>query len=282
VSHIRAVLRAALQRAVKWGMVSRNAAALADGPRVPERPMVSISPTDAADILVAVAGTPLEALVALTLFTGLRQGEALGLRWSDVDLDANTVRVRMALRRLRGVPGDATRLELAEPKTARSRRTVDFPPVVAEALRAHRVGQLRRRIAAGAAWREPIPDLVFTRATGGPLDGPGVTHGLQVALEAAGLPRRRFHDLRHACATLLLASGTDIAVVRDILGHSTIALTANTYAAVLPALQRDAARRLEALVSSGRRPRRTDAGGGMGGGTPPSSESTAPPSERKF
>jgi integrase len=95
-----------------------------------------------------------------------------------------------------------------------------------------------------------VPGLVFTTATGGPLDGPTLTKSLQAQLVRAGLPRWTYHDLRHGCATLLLASGTDIAVVRDILGHSTIAVTANTYAAILPSLQRAAADRLAALLDA--------------------------------
>jgi integrase len=85
---------------------------------------------------------------------------------------------------------------------------------------------------------------------GRPVDGPGLTNALQARLVQAGLPRWTYHDLRHGCATLLLASGTDIAVVRDILGHSTIAVTANTYAAILPSLQRAAADRLASFIEA--------------------------------
>lgn len=248
VHHIRAVLRQALQRAVKWGLISRNAAALADPPHVPHRPLLQMSVEDARRVLEVACGTRLEALVAVTLFTGLRQGEVLGLRWADVDLDARTLRVGLALQRLPGVGGQPGRLALVEPKTSRSRRSVSFPAVLAEILRRHRARQAEDRLRAGQLWQERIPGLVFTSVTGGPLGGPDVTKGFQRLLAGAGLPRWRYHDLRHGCATLLLASGVDIAVVRDILGHSTIALTANTYAAVLPSLQRDAAERLAAFI----------------------------------
>jgi integrase len=248
VHHIRAVLRQALQRAVKWGLISRNAAALADPPHVPQRPLVQISADDARRILEVAYGTRLEALVAVTLFTGLRQGEVLGLRWSDIDLDARTLTVALALQRLPATETEPSRLALVQAKTSRSRRSVSFPAVLADTLRSHRARQAEDKLRAGQLWQERIRGLVFTTVTGGPLSGVEVTKAYQRQLARAGLPRWRYHDLRHACATLLLASGVDIAVVRDILGHSTIALTANTYAAVLPSLQREAAERLADFI----------------------------------
>ena len=246
--HIRAVLRQALQRAVKWGLISRNAAALADPPHVPHRPLVQISVDDARRILEVTSGTRLEALVAVTLFGGLRQGEVLGLRWSDIDPDARTLTVALALQRLPATETEPSRLALVQAKTSRSRRSVSFPAVLADILRSHRARQAEDKLRAGQLWKERIRGLVFTTVTGGPLSGPEVTKAYQRLLAQARLPRWRYHDLRHACATLLLASGVDIAVVRDILGHSTIALTANTYAAVLPSLQREAAERLATFI----------------------------------
>lgn len=121
-------------------------------------------------------------------------------------------------------------------------------------MRRHRAVQAEERLRAGGLWEEPIPRLVFTTFLGRPLDGPTVTKTFQDLLAKAGLGRLTYHELRHGCATLLLASGTDIAVVRDILGHSTIALTADTYAAVLPSLQRAAAERLAAFIGIGSPP----------------------------
>jgi len=250
VAHIRTVLRTALQQAVRWGVLARNVAALAEPPRVPDRQVEAMAPEEAAGILRAVAGTRIEGLVTVALYIGLRSGEALGLRWADVDLEARVLRVHVALQRRDRA------FALVEPKTARSRRTLGLPGPAVEALRAQRARQAEMRLAAGSAWREPVLDLVFTTATGAPFHGPTVTHELQASLARAGLRPRRFHDLRHGCATLLLASGTDIAVVRDILGHSTIGLTADTYAGVLPSLQREAVARLEGLMRSTTRPAR--------------------------
>jgi integrase len=170
---------------------------------------------------------------------GLRQGEILGLRWSDVDVETSTLRVAQALQRVNG------RLEFVEPKSRRSRRTIPMPPTVARALRAHRSRQLEERIAVGPRWRES--DLVFTTSIGTPLDSRNVTRRFQAALERASLPRLRFHDLRHTAASLMLAQGVPARVVMETLGHSQISLTMNTYSHVVPALQREAADRMDVV-----------------------------------
>jgi integrase len=171
---------------------------------------------------------------------GLRQGEALGLRWQDVDLQLGYLRVAKQLQRLDG------EFVLVEPKTSRSRRTLAMPTAIAEAIRVHRDLQQAERQGS-----EPKPaewDLVFTRFDGKPLDGTVVSHQFHRVLQRAGLPQRRFHDLRHSCATLLLAQDVPARVVMDILGHSQIALTMNTYTHVLPELKRTAADRMNALL----------------------------------
>lgn len=242
VGIIHAVLRAALNQAVQWDMVPRNVATLVQSPRAPRAEITPLSPEQARCFLDAVKGDRLEALYSVGLALGLRQGEILGLCWSDVDLDAGTVRVAHALQRVRG------RLELVEPKSLSSRRTIPLPATVARALRAHRSRQLEERLAAGARWHDS--DLVFTTALGTPLDSRNVTKRFQAALKRAGLPRLRFHDLRHTAASLMLAQGVSARVVMETLGHSQISLTMNTYSHVVPALQREAADRMEAILSS--------------------------------
>jgi integrase len=174
---------------------------------------------------------------------GLRQGEALGLRWPDVDLDAGTLTVRVALQRL----GKETRL--VEPKSARSRRTVVMPPSVVAALRAHRLRQWEEKLLAGGRWQEN--GLVFASTIGTPLDARNVVRQFKASLERAGLPDMRWHDLRHTCASLLLAMGTSARTVMDLLGHSQIGLTMNTYSHVVPELKREAADRMERLLTGG-------------------------------
>jgi integrase len=241
VHHLRAILRRALNQAHRWGMVPRNVATLVDPPRVPRYEVRPMTPEQARVFLDAARGHRHEALYTVALAVGLRQGEALGLRWEDIDLDAGTLAVRHALQRVGG------KLQLVEPKTRLSRRTIALPPLVVGALRAHRTRQLEERLWAGSRWREQ--NYVFTTSIGTPLDGTNVTHHLQAMLSAAGLPKQRFHDLRHACASLLLAQGVHPRVVMETLGHSQISLTMNTYSHVIPSLQRDAADRMEEMLA---------------------------------
>lgn len=241
VHHIRAALRRSLTNGVRWGLISRNVATMVDPPRVPRFNVRPVAPEEARRILDAVSGDRLEALFASALAIGLRQGEALGLTWSKVDFASGQIVVDRAMQRVAG------RLQFVEPKTARSHRVIAIPGVVAAQLRAHRVRQLEERMLAGDRWQET--DLVFTSSLGTPLDGPNVTHRLQTLLAAAGLPRMRFHDLRHACASLLLAQGVHPRVVMDVLGHSQISLTMNTYAAVIPALRSGAADQMDAALN---------------------------------
>jgi len=240
VRNIHAVLRRALNQAHRWGLVPRNVATLVDLPRAVRYEAPAIAPEQARAILAAMQGDRLEALVTLTLATGLRQGEALALRWSDVDLDTGSLTVRRALSRVGG------EVRFDEPKTTRSRRTVAIPASVIGVLRAHRKQQAQEQLWAGSRWQEY--GLLFTSSIGTPMTGGDVTKRFQVLLRAAELPRLRFHDLRHGCASLLLAQGVHPRVVMEQLGHSTITLTMNVYSHVIPALQRDAAERMDAML----------------------------------
>lgn len=241
VHHLRAILRAALSDAVKWGLVARNAADLVDPPRVTHEEFRPLAPAEAQALLVAVSGSRLEALYSVELGLGLRQGEALGLRWDDIDFDAGTLRVSQSLQRIE------KKFELVEPKTSRSRRTLALPAIATTALRAHRTTQLEERLAAGPMWEEH--GLVFTRADGKPLHGSSVTREFQRMLERAGLRRLRFHDMRHACASLLIAQGVHPRVVMETLGHSQIGITMNLYSHVLPEAQRQAAAQMDAVLT---------------------------------
>jgi integrase len=231
--HARAILRTALARAVRHGLILRNAAGLAEPPRVEHREAEAWEAAQVRTFLESVRGHRHEALFSVAVVTGLRQGELLGLRWSDVDLSAGTLTVRQSLQRVDG------KMTAVETKTARSRRTVPLPELALSVLRALRTGQ-----------DGGIGSLyVFTTPSGGPLYGTAVYREFVAAAKAAGLPRIRFHSLRHTAASLLLAQGTHPRVVMEMLGHSTIALTMNTYSHVIPALERNAADRMNALLS---------------------------------
>jgi integrase len=241
VRYIRGTLRTALQQAVRWGYLARNAAALVDGPRIERYEIKPFDGTEARRLLDALEGDRLRALYSVALTMGLRQGEALGLRWQDVDLAIGYLHVQKQLQRIDGKFG------LVDLKTSRSRRTLVMPATIVAQLNEH-----QRRQAEELKAKDHRPnglDLVFTRPDGGPLDGTVVTHQFHRLLDRAGLQQRRFHDLRHSCATLLLAQGVSPRVVMEILGHSQIALTMNTYTHVLPELKRDAAERMDRVVS---------------------------------
>ena len=241
VQYARAVLRKALNQAMKWGLVTRNVATLAEPPRVTRPEMQILHPDQARHFLETVKGDRLEALYAVALSLGLRQGEALGLRWQDIDLDAGTLQIRSSLQWLpRSAP------ELVEPKTRQSRRNLAVPPPLIAQLKAHRARQKEERLLAGPRWRGEEWKLVFPNTIGGPFSKNTLHGQFKRQLQAAMLPNVRFHDLRHSCASLLLAQGVHPRVVMEILGHSTIALTMNIYSHVLPQTQREA---LDTLTS---------------------------------
>jgi integrase len=234
VRYLLLVLRNALNKAVRWGLVGRNVAALVDPPRVSHKDVRVLSPEDTKKLLEAARGEAIEGLVTLAVSTGVRLGEALGLQWPDVDLERRQLRINKSLQRVSG-QGQI----LMETKTRRSRRSLILPFKAAEALRALRLQQDRWRRAAGSAWHKR--DFVFTSSTGQPLDQRNVLRMFRRVLRKAKLPRMRFHDLRHSCASLLLAEHISPRVVMEALGHSRISVTMDTYTHVMPALMRDAA-----------------------------------------
>jgi integrase len=242
------VLHAALKQAVRWGLVGRNVTDLVRAPRPEAREMRTLTAEQLAALFSATetAGDRLHALWVLLATTGLRLGEALGLRWEDVDLTGGRLTVTRALQRQRGQG-----MQFVEPKSAAGRRTVFLSQVAVAALRAHRARQLEERLAAGPLWEDI--GLVFTTTRGTPLDVQRVDRHFRRALARAGLPRVRVHDLRHTAATLLLAGGTHPKVVQELLGHATIAITLGTYAHTVPAMHRQAVAHFDALFARQRR-----------------------------
>jgi integrase len=220
--------------------VPRNVATLVDAPRVERAEIRPMTPEEARQFLDVMKDDRLEALYSVAIALGLRQGEALGLLWPDIDLVRGTLTVQRSLQRIEG------KLKLVEPKTTRSRRTINLPQVAINSLLAHRARQQQERLIAGNAWQET--GFVFTTSIGTPLDASTVTHRFQATLQTAGFPRTRFHDLRHTCATLLLVQGVHPRLVMEILGHSQISLTMNLYSHVIPAMNTEVAREMDALL----------------------------------
>jgi integrase len=238
VRYAYSVLRIALGRALKAGKVTRNVATLVDPPSRTKHELRPLTGTEVRAFLASVEGDRLEALYVTAIGTGLRQGELFGLKWSDIDLDAGMLTVNRALDRV-------TR-QLGEPKTDRARRTIALPSSVVAALLDHRRRQRVEMLAAGLGWDEERH--VFLTPKGTPLDSRNVTHALQARLVAAGLPRQRFHDLRHACATLLLEQGEELAVVSRVLGHADLSTTADVYAHLTRGMLGRAAARMDAVL----------------------------------
>ncbi len=242
VTYHRAILRRALADAVKWELVYKNAAALASPPRAVRHEVSPFTPDEARTFLSKIPGNRLEALYVMAMGTGMRQGELLGLTWKRVNLDTGTATVKQQMQRVNG------KLTLVEPKTAQSRRTVALPSIVVTALTAHRERQRFERKWAGSRWQEH--GLVFTTTIGTPLDSANVTHNFQKTLSEAKIRKQRFHDLRHYAATLLLAQGADLRTIMDVLGHSTITLTANTYAHLTDVTRRVAADMMDDVMKA--------------------------------
>jgi integrase len=223
VRQARGVLASALKQAEAWGKVPRNAAALTKAPSTAGTKLNdALDETDAAKVLAAAAGDRLEALAVVVLSTGLRQGEALALRWEDIDLDGATVTVTKS-------------------KTPAGLRTIALPGFAVTALRAHRRAQL-------GEGRSP---MVFTGTAGKALSASSAYRWWQDLCQRAGVGRRRFHASRHTAATLMLNNGVAHEVVSATLGHAGLAITADVYAKVRPELQRSAATAMQNVLGTG-------------------------------
>ncbi|MGI8589099.1 MAG: tyrosine-type recombinase/integrase [Chloroflexia bacterium] len=241
VQYMHAVLRMALGQALKWGLVARNVATLVEPPRVKRAEIRPWTVAQAKTFLEAVKGDRLEALYSVALALGLRRGEALALRWEDVDLDKRTLTVRASLQRVEH------KLQRGEPKTERSMRTLKLPSVTVAALKAHRVRQLESRLLAGDRWQDT--GYVFTSTIGTPLEPRNVLRTFQKAVEDAGFPPTKFHNLRHSCISLLVAQGVPLQTVSWLAGHSRLATTADIYTHIMQAQFDDAADRMDDLLN---------------------------------
>ena len=222
IQQVHAVLRNALQSAMREEVVARNVAKLVQVKTPRYEVGRGLSVEQARILLTAARSDRLYALYVLAVYLGLRRGELLGLRWRDVDLEEGTLQVRHTLQR---VDGD---LQFLPPKTRTSRRTIPLPPSCVDALRAHRVAQGKERLGAGSRWVDE--DMVFASRVGTPIEPDNLSRSWYQARKALGDPPPRFHDLRHTCVSLLLAEGAPPHVVQQIVGHSAIDVTMTIYA----------------------------------------------------
>lgn len=205
------------------------------------------TPRDLNALIAAAAKTPWSVPITLSATTGLRRGEVLGLRWSDIDLHGG--RLTVANQLVRAPRGDGTReLTLRPPKSERSRRTITLPAVAVEQLRGHRRAQAERRLRLGSAWK--TADFVCDRGDGGPLDPDAYGKAVKRIGGEVGLDGLKVHSLRHAGATLLLEQGVPMAIVSKVLGHSTIQLTVDTYGHLADTLTAQAADAVDRALGS--------------------------------
>lgn len=243
VRNIHIALRRSLADAERFGLVTRNVAALVKPPVPERRELTTWTADEVRTFLASVEGHRLFAAFRLIATTGMRRGEALGLRWSAVNLKTGRVQINRSLSVVDNV------LSWDAPKTARSRRTVSLDPETVAALQAHRKRQLEERMRAGDAWVDD--DLVFCTELGGEQHPDRFTRAFQAAAKRAGVPPIRLHDLRHTWATLALEAGIHPKVVSERLGHATTSITLDIYSHVQPELDTQAATAVAQLFSSG-------------------------------
>ncbi len=223
VRRVHAVLHAALEEAVRGDLIPRNPVTHANKPKVRQEEIEPLTTDQAQAFLDAARSDRYEALYVLCITAGFRQGEALGLKWSDIDLEAGTLRVNRQLQRVRGGGG----LQFSEPKNA-SRRTVGLSQRTIIALQNHRKRQFEEKLRAGPLYKDR--DLVFATRLGTPVDAQNVVNRhFKPLLKRTGLPPVRFHDLRHSCLSLLAQRGEPIRDLQALAGHATAAFTLQRY-----------------------------------------------------
>ena len=241
VQRVHALLHKALKQAVHDGLVPRNITETVKAPRQSRKEISTLTREQARHFLNTAKGDRLAALYLLAIHTGLRQGELLGLKWNDVDLDRGTLQVRRILSAAKEGPTFTT------PKSNKG-RSVRLTTQAVQALRDHRTRQAEEKLKHDGSWQDQ--SLVFTTLVGTPLNRHNVfSRSFKPLLRDAGLPAIPFHGLRHSFATLMLAGGEHPKVVQEMMGHSGIRVTMDFYSHVLPDMQREAVDRLGVMLS---------------------------------
>lgn len=241
VSNIHFVLHAALKDAVRWGLLTRNVTEFVSPPRKAGPVCNAWSQEQAAAFLAVTDQGDDAALWRLALFTGMRRGEILALRWQDVDLARKVVAVRHTFSR------GASGFEMGEPKSAHGRRSIAVPDSVVKSLHKHRIAQLAHRVHLGELYTDN--DMVFATPTGEPLPPNTLASRFRRLTAKAGVPKIRIHDLRHTSATLMLANNVHPKIVQERLGHADVSMTLNRYSHVTMDMQREAADQLDTLLA---------------------------------
>jgi len=243
VVSIHRMLKTALSDAVKAGMLAKNVCNNVETPRKKEYEMKPLTLEQAQKLMKFVSGHELEAIIVLALTTGMRRGELVALKWQDINFIQGTLQVRRTITRDKKL-----KYIEAELKTKKSRRSVTLASLTIDILLRHRIHQGEVKLKAGSEWQEH--DFVFTTAIGTSLNPESLLGRFKKILKRAELPNIRFHDLRHSAATLLLGMGVHTKIVQELLGHSTMAMTADIYSHVLPTMQQGAIDRLNDVLKT--------------------------------
>jgi integrase len=242
VNDIHRVLHRALEIAVKGGLVGKNVCDATEPPKKRRVEMQTWTPEECQRFLAVSRESRYHPLLATAIYTGLRQGELLGMRWRDVDLDAEVLVVQQTLEKAGAEPVFGT------PKTAKSRRAVPLSPELVLLLRQWRAKQNEERLSLGPLYRDY--GLVYTIPGGAPISRHNFgRRDFARLIQAAKVPKIRFHDLRHSFASLLLGANVDLKIVSEMLGHSTIGITADTYGHLRLGVKRQAAHVVERLLT---------------------------------
>ena len=240
VRRVRSVLAQAIDQGIRWGWVNRNVATLARAPKSVRSEGRTLTVQEARRFLEHLQSHRFEALFTMMLMTGLRRGEALGLQWTDLDTKKGVLTVRRQLQR----EGDG--LVTRDTKTQRSRRVINLPSQMLAILKRHRQDQENARTALGPAWIDS--GFIFTTAIGGPLDPRNLLREFKKVCSEAGLGDWHLHELRHSAASLMLAQGVRLQVVSEVLGHSSIRMTADVYGHILDPDRESAADAMAAVL----------------------------------
>jgi integrase len=242
VLHYHRILHEALRHAVKWQMLSRNPTESVEPPRPKAVVIKPLDESGCDSLMRAVRGTGYELPVFLAIWTGMRRGEILALRWSDVDFER---RVAMVTRTLQQT-GEG--LSFKEPKSAKSRRQIALSPETVTMLKSHKAIQARRRLLLGEGYADL--DLICARGDGSPIKPDGFTASFKGFVSRRGMKTLHFHDLRHTHASLLLKGNIHPKIVSERLGHATIGITLDTYSHLMPGMQEEAARSIDSALSA--------------------------------
>jgi len=242
VRKVHAVLSHSLNTAVETGVIVRNPVSFAHPPKKPITEMKILDESQASHFLISIIGNRWEALFRLEVVTGMRQMELLGLKWIDLDWLLQSIRVERQL-----VRPDGTGVNFLAPKTRSGKRINDLDDITIKILRNHYERQQADRLKAGERWKEY--GLIFTTSIGTPIPVGELLRTFYRLLADAGLPRIRFHDLRHTAASLMLNHGVPAIVVSKRLGHARVSITEDTYGHLLPGMQVEAARIISDLVT---------------------------------